>query len=121
MLFNTTDDELMVRVASGDSRAFRGLFDRYGARLLGYCRRFMGSPTRGEDMAQDVWVKVVKAAPSYRGEGKFVSWLLSLARNTCLGELRRYSEKFEVPSENVADEPTSKTRALNGKWKRSKT
>lgn len=104
MFFQATDDQLMERVAKGDSKAFQGLFDRYGARLLGYCRRFMGDSTRGEDMAQDVWMKVIKAASGYRAEGKFLAWLLSTARNTCLSEMRRASGKFEVPSEDIEEQ-----------------
>lgn len=55
-------------------------------------------------MAQNVWMKVVRSAPSYRGEEKFAAWLMSLARNTCLSEMRRHSGKFEVPSEDAAEQ-----------------
>jgi len=103
VLFKTSDDELMVRLATGDPSAFRSLFDRHGTRLLGYCSRFMGDTTRGEDMAQDVWMKAIRSAPQYRAEGKFVGWLLSLARNTCLSEMRKHSGKIELPSEHIEE------------------
>jgi RNA polymerase sigma-70 factor (ECF subfamily) len=108
MFANSSDDDLMARVALGDSGAFRSLFDRHSPRLLGFCRRFMGATDRGEDMAQDIWVKVVRAAPSYRGENKFGGWLMSIARHVCLDELRKHATKFEVPSEmdDVSSEST---------------
>ncbi len=96
MLFRTPDDQLMERVGKGDDSAFRSLFDRHGARVLGYCRRFMGDTFRGEDMAQATWMKVIKAAPSYRGEDKFLSWVLMVARNTCLSEIRLSIQSAEV-------------------------
>lgn len=95
-MLDGTDDELMLRIASGNSKAFRQLFDRHGSRLLGYCSRFMGGKSKGEDVAQEVWMKVIRAAQSYRGEGKFLSWLLMIARTSCLSELRKGSAFEEI-------------------------
>lgn len=88
MIFNSSDDELMKSVAEGSDSAFRRLFDRHTSRVLGLCGRFFGDRSRGEDMAQEVWMKVIRAAPSYKGKGKFVSWLMTIARMTCLSALR---------------------------------
>lgn len=89
MLFEPADDDaLMKQIALGNQKAFRQLFDRHASRVLGYCTRFMGGGAKGEDATQEVWMKVVRAAPSYQGEGKFLGWLLTIARTTCLSELR---------------------------------
>lgn len=93
----------MARVATGDSAAFRRLFDRHGSRVLGYCSRFMGGRSKAEDVAQEVWMKVVRAASHYRGEGKFLSWLLTIARTSCLSELRAQGEFAKEAFEELAD------------------
>jgi RNA polymerase sigma-70 factor, ECF subfamily len=99
LVFTASDDELMQELARGDQSAFRSLFERHASRVLGYCSRFMGDSTRGEDMAQDTWMKMIKAAPQYRAEGKALSWILSIARNTCLSEIRRNNPANQAPIE----------------------
>jgi RNA polymerase sigma-70 factor (ECF subfamily) len=105
LVFSASDDELMQSVARGDQSAFSRLFERHASRVLGYCSRFMGDSTRGEDMAQDTWMKVVRAAPQYRSEGKCLSWILGIARNTCLSEMRRNGPQTQMDggNEDVAD------------------
>lgn len=103
MFGQSSDDELMAAVATGSDSAFRRLFDRHGAAVLGYCRRLMGDSTRGEDMAQNTWMKIVRAAPSYRGEGKFKGWMLSIARHTCFSEMRLQSSQLELPTEEIGE------------------
>lgn len=55
-------------------------------------------------------MKVIKAAPHYRAEGKFPAWLISLTRNACLSEMRKHNHKFEAPEEDLEahsdDQPT---------------
>jgi len=104
LLFSQTDDELMEKIAKGHSASFRSLFDRHSPRLLGYCSRFMGEKIKAEDVVQEVWMKVVRSAPSYRSEKKFISWLLMIARTTCLSELRKKSAFESIDLfENIND------------------
>jgi RNA polymerase sigma-70 factor, ECF subfamily len=89
-----SDDELMAKIAAGSDSAFRDLFDRHGSRVLGYCCRFLATQERGEDVTQEVWIKVIRSAPSYRAEGKFASWILSIAHTTCLDFFRNKMESL---------------------------
>jgi RNA polymerase sigma-70 factor (ECF subfamily) len=99
LFFKATDDELMQKVASGSEAAFRSLFDRHGSRILGYCCRFMGSEPRGEDVAQEVWMKVIRASKEYQAEGKFAAWVLTIARRACLSAFRERSDNTEISFE----------------------
>lgn len=111
VFFEATDDELMQKIANGQDSAFRTLFDRHVSRVLGYCTRFMGDKSRGEDAAQEVWMKIIRAAPSYRGEGKFSAWILTIARTTCLTHLRGAGRE-EVPlADNGEDLAVDETQA----------
>lgn len=84
-----TDDELMVLVADGDQKAFGELFERHGGKVLGFAKKMLGDLERAEEASQDIWVKVVKQAPSYQKEGYFKSWVMTMVRNHCLNIIRK--------------------------------
>lgn len=84
----TTDDQLMVEIAKGCPKSFALLFEAYGSVVLGYATRLMKNKNLAEDMAQEVWVKVAKAAPTYQGQGQFKAWILTLTRNLCFNKLK---------------------------------
>ena len=48
----------------------------------------MNDPDEGAELAQETWVTVWRSASQYRGDGRFVVWLLTLARNRCRNQLR---------------------------------
>lgn len=41
-----------------------------------------------DDLAQETFARAVRALPAFRGEASARTWLLAIARNTCLDELR---------------------------------
>ena len=61
-------------------RATQGQVQRLCAHLV--------DPGAAEDLAQETYVRALKALPSYRGEAPFRLWLLSIARRTCADALR---------------------------------
>lgn len=86
-----TDDGLMDLVANGDQRAFGELFNRYGGKVLGFAKKILGDLERAEEASQDIWVKVVKQAPTYQKEGYFNAWIMTMIRNHCLNIIRKDS------------------------------
>lgn len=82
------DDDLMKLVSEGQMHAFEVLFERYGSKLLGYARSMLKSIESGEDVTQDVWLKVARLTPKYKREGKFSAWIYRMTRNGCLNYLR---------------------------------
>lgn len=98
----TTDVELMKKIARGDSRAFRELFERHSGKVVGYATRLMGGDAvKAEDISQSAWIKIVKAAPSYEPRADFSAWLFTIVRNTAFNELR--SVKREATTEFVEE------------------
>lgn len=85
------DDELMDLLATGDQKAFGELFKRYGGKVLGFAKKILGDLERAEEASQDIWVKVVKQAPSYQKEGYFNAWVMTMIRNHCLNIIRKDS------------------------------
>ena len=83
------DVECMLKVKKGDRVAFEILMRKYYPRILNFVYRFLGNRQLSEDLTQDVFLKVYKSARRYRPRSKFQTWLYTIAKNSCLNELRR--------------------------------
>jgi RNA polymerase sigma-70 factor, ECF subfamily len=83
------DDQLMAATACGDAAAFRVLVERWSPRVLAFLTRTLAQRADAEDLAQETFVRVYRAAPGYAGEGRFAAWLFRIAGNLARGELRR--------------------------------
>jgi RNA polymerase sigma-70 factor (ECF subfamily) len=90
-------DEELIRLCQerlpGDPRAFYALVTRYRDRVISTAYRFLGDPRDAEDMAQEVFLKVYRGLPGFRGESSFSTWLYRIAVNTFENELRRRSRR----------------------------
>src|SRR5581483_2436667 len=83
------DTQLMLRLRQGDFCAFEQLVERHQQRVINFAARTLGDSFEAQDVAQNVFVRVFKAARFFRFGSKFSTWLFSITRNTCLNELRR--------------------------------
>ena len=86
---NRTDDQLMTNYVRGDENALRILVERWERPVFAFMVRMLGSPEEAEDLCQDTFMKVIKAAGRYRPDGKFQSWLFRIAGNQARSRLRR--------------------------------
>jgi RNA polymerase sigma-70 factor (ECF subfamily) len=86
-----SDDELVERVATGSGEAFEMLVTRYQGLVRGTIHRMGWRNQDMEDLAQEVFLRVWKAAGRYRADGKFVTWLLTITRNVVFNEARSRS------------------------------
>lgn len=85
----------MRRYAGGDEAAFAALVERHYAAVFHYVHRFFAGRVDAEDLAQEVFLKVVKSAAQYRIKARFTTWLFRIAHNTCIDHHRRQS-RFKV-------------------------
>lgn len=81
--------QLMLRVRDGDADAFRELFEKHSRAIVNFAYHFVGSRPRAEEIAQDVFLQIYRAAPRYEPTAKFTTWLYRIATNACLNEVRR--------------------------------
>lgn len=102
------DRRCMERLAAGDTQALRPIFDRWKLPLLSYFYRALGSRADAEDLALQVFERVYRAAPRFRVEARFSTWLFAIARGELLHELRRRRRK---PLEPVAPDELAATGA----------
>lgn len=88
----TTDRDLVGRVAAGDRAAIRLLFMRHHARIYRFVARQMGSEQMADDIANEVFIELWKQAPSFEGRSEVSTWLLGIARFKALSALRKRRE-----------------------------
>jgi RNA polymerase sigma-70 factor (ECF subfamily) len=117
------DEELMARLESRDLAAFDALYDRYGDLVYSVSLRVVGDTHVAEDVTQDVFLRVWRRPEQFDfGRGKFVTWLLSVARNRSIDERRSHGRRLRrealpptteeedvLPSGNDRDDPAVAT------------
>ena len=83
------DEELMLFLCRRDVQAFETLFDRYGDLVYAVAYRVIGDAAAAEDAVQDVFLRLWRRPDSYDiDRGRFLTWLLSIARNRAIDERR---------------------------------
>jgi RNA polymerase sigma-70 factor (ECF subfamily) len=91
--------ELLARVALGDRDAFSTLYRQTSARLLGVILRINSDRALAEDVLQDVYVNVWRAARSFDSlRSQPMTWLTSVARNRAIDSLRRQRTEPQLHS-----------------------
>jgi RNA polymerase sigma-70 factor (ECF subfamily) len=105
----TPSEELMARVAEGDEYAFQLLVNRHQTSVLNLVYRFMGDRSQSEDLAQEVFLRVWRAAKGYEQRAKFTTWLYSIASHLCFNELkasrrRKWVQFFKTGANFQTDE-----------------
>jgi RNA polymerase sigma-70 factor (ECF subfamily) len=76
---DATDEQLMLAYAQGQGEAFSALFTRYRQPVFGFFRRRVADPARAEELAQETFLAVVRAASRYQPTALFRTWLYAIA------------------------------------------
>jgi RNA polymerase sigma-70 factor (ECF subfamily) len=83
------ESELLGRIADGDQRAFRVLYDFYGKKAYLFALRILGSELLAEEVMQLSMLKVWQLGEGLRSIVNLDAYLNTLTRNTCYNLLRR--------------------------------
>jgi RNA polymerase sigma-70 factor (ECF subfamily) len=104
------DEELMTRIQGGDEGAFRTLIERHQDRVYGTVARMMGGAgPEVEEAAQDIFLRVWKSAGTYRAEGKFTTWLMTVVRNQVFTRSGQKNRRKDIDGEDFLDEETGES------------
>jgi RNA polymerase sigma-70 factor (ECF subfamily) len=81
---------LLARTSLGDRAAFATLYERTSPHLLAVVLRIQRDRAQAEDILQEVYVNVWRAASSFdAAQSQPLTWLTSIARNRAIDSLRR--------------------------------
>lgn len=96
-----TDEHLIIRRATeGDEAAMRLLWSRHAPHVDAIVRRIVGGDRDlAADIAQEVWIQIFRALPSYRGDAQFGTWAHRIAVNRTLNALRRTRRLTSIETE----------------------
>lgn len=105
-------EQQLLQIASGDKSALAALYDNINVSVYSYALSILKNRADAEDVLQDTLLEIWRSAPNYKSMGKPMAWIITIARNLCLMNLREKSrlsdqpfEDFDFPDEG--DELTS--------------
>ena len=95
-----TDYALIQRAVAGDERAMRQLWSQHAPHIDAVVRRLVGGDhDQAADIAQEVWIQIFRALPTYRGESQFATWAHRIAVNRTLNALRSIRRVAKVETD----------------------
>jgi RNA polymerase sigma-70 factor (ECF subfamily) len=110
-----TDDELLLRMRSGDEQAFVALYRRRQAAIYRFALHMSGSATVAEDVTQEVFLVLIREQCGYDPQrGTLAGYLFGIARKLVLRHVERGRsdvaletdlEGFALPELTVHDDP----------------
>jgi len=92
----------MARFQVGDARAFEVLVRRHRTPVFTFLVRLVGERARAEDLLQETFLRVVRAAPGWEERARFSTWLYGIARNLAIDESRRAAFRRAEPLDRSA-------------------
>jgi RNA polymerase sigma-70 factor, ECF subfamily len=75
---------LIERCRTGDDGAFAELVDRYKNLVYGLVYRMIADRSQVDDIAQEVFLKVHRGLPYFRGDARLSTWIYRIVQNVCL-------------------------------------
>jgi RNA polymerase sigma-70 factor, ECF subfamily len=86
---NLEETDWIQQIRQGNDDAFVLLVERYQNAVYHLCYRMLGTSTEAEDAAQETFIRAYNAIDRYDTGRKFSTWLLSIATNYCIDQLRK--------------------------------
>ena len=109
--------DLVRRCQQGDEGAFRELVEQYKDLVFALVSRSVRDRAHAEDLAQEVFLRVYRGLPYFRGEARLSTWLYRIVVNLCAQERARRGGaevSLDAPDEQgrLPREPGREDRAL---------
>lgn len=107
------DDALMGRVGQGDRDAFETLYRRWSRRVMSYAYRSLSDKGEAEDVVQETFLSVFRAASRYRPCERFGAYLFRIAGNAVRSRCRK---KWPMPLDFPEEEDDSPSPETGEDW-----
>jgi RNA polymerase sigma-70 factor (ECF subfamily) len=96
------DRGLVEKAIAGDERSFARILEEHYRLIYSVVRGIVGSGTDTEDVVQEVFIKIFRALPGFRGEARLSTWIYRVARNEALNALEK-RRPAHVPLEDCEE------------------
>ena len=98
------DGELVESIMSGSQEHFDLLYKTYFPRVYQFAHKRLRDPGEAEDVAQEVFMTLLSALPSYRGQSSLLVWVFGITRNKVNRRFRRQRPQLSaMDSDSVHD------------------
>jgi len=106
-----TDDQLVdAYLKQGDTQAFRQLVERHQERIYSYLLGWIRDPEVANDLFQETFLRVLAALrqerASYTQQGRWLAWVMRIARNAALDYLRSRRKWHDVVGNELEEDLT---------------
>jgi RNA polymerase sigma-70 factor, ECF subfamily len=95
------DAALLVRLRSGEARAYQEWVGENAGRMLAVARRLLRCESDAEDAVQEAFTQAYQALPRFEGHALLSTWLHRIVVNACLIRLRRRKRRGEKSIEDL--------------------
>lgn len=93
-----TDEQLIQSYLAGNAAAFAELYGRYRRPVYGYLNGMLpGQGATIDDLFQQTWIKVIDHLPNYKDDGRFIGYVLRIARSRAIDYLRKHKREVVLP------------------------
>ena len=107
-----SDEELMSAVGKGDLAAFEQIVLRHQSAAWNSAYRFLGDAAEAEDVAQEAFLKILRAAPGYQPTATFRTYLYRVITRLCLDHAQKMKPVYTEKLPDAWDDATSLLQAL---------
>ncbi|MEZ4333521.1 MAG: sigma-70 family RNA polymerase sigma factor [Myxococcota bacterium] len=97
-----SDQELVHQILAGSREHFDQLYEAYFPRVYRFALKRLGDPGEAEDVAQEVFMTLMTALASFKGESTLLVWIFGVTRNKVNRRFRRPRPRLEALEEGGA-------------------
>ncbi len=83
------DIDIVKKVKSGDTDAFREIIGKYKKVVFNHARSFLRNTQEAEDACQEIFISIYNNIRKFRGDSKFSTWVYRITVNTCKNKLKQ--------------------------------
>jgi len=113
---SVSDDETLYdRFIAGDNEACVEMFERHSQRVFTYCLKLVGDTAQAEDLAQEVWGRIIEPRAFGRPLHNPVGFIIRIARNLCLDHLKTQRKFLSLETLNESSHPAYSMPELSEK------
>lgn len=99
-MLDISDEQLIERLAAGDSSSLGTLFERHHRALFNYVRQLTGDDMTAEDLVQETFLRMLHGARRFQ-PGSCKRWMLTIARNLFYDRVRHRRFVESLPVQNT--------------------